>query len=91
MAQISLTHGSVFTFVLHIGWCSFFTLTCLQITDVTAFLPAKQQTSLATSDEVLECIIVHQADDSHFIKASRSINSELNLVRLLEGYNSIQP
>ena len=91
MAQISLTHGSVFTFVLPIGCCSFFSLTYLQITDVTAFLPAKHQTSLAASDEVLECIIVHQVDDSHFIKASRSINSEPNLVRLLEGYNNIQP
>jgi hypothetical protein len=92
MAQISLIHGSTSTSVLPITRHSFFSLTGLQITDVTHFLPARQQASLAASDEVLECFIVHQVEESHFIKASRSINSEPNVVRILvEGYNNIQP
>ena len=71
---------------------SYFLLTSLQITDVTQFLPPRQQASLAAADEVLECFIVHQAEDSHFIKASRSTNSEPNVVRMLvEGFNNIQP
>lgn len=92
MAQISPIHGSTSTSVLPIRCHSFFSLTGLQITDVTQFLPARQQASLAASDEVLECFIVRQVEESHFIKASRSINFEPNVVRILvEGYNNIQP
>ena len=92
MAQINLIHDSASTSVLPIRRHSFFSLTGLQITDVTQFLPARQQTSLAVSDEVLECLIVRQVEESHFIKASRSVNSEPNVVRILvEAYSNVQP
>lgn len=91
-AQTSLIHGSASTSVLPIRRHSFFSLTGLQIADVTQFLPARQQASLAASDEVLECFIVHQVEESHFIKASRSIKSEPNVVRILvDVYSNIQP
>ncbi|KAK2466515.1 hypothetical protein APHAL10511_002157 [Amanita phalloides] len=57
----------------------------LHITDVTQFLPVEQQANLAETDEIIECFVVHQARDSGFIKASKSIDSEPNIEKIAFG------
>ncbi|KAF8633685.1 hypothetical protein AX15_001293 [Amanita polypyramis BW_CC] len=54
----------------------------LQITDITQFLPADQQATLAASDEILECLVIRHAEEPQFIKASRDIDPESTVEKI---------